>query len=214
MLRRIFAVVAGFSLLTGCTSAVSHAYVNKVTTTVPEATTGTSPPAPIAFRGAGFDVHTAGTVSQATFDATWAGVLATLNRYLEAAVLTPLRTGGPAGDLSPLFTPLAVDRVTTGPDRAAFIDEGVPQVTDLHADAAVARLTALAGADGSVSVVDASVDLRLTAEANGAPVSVTRTGDMVLMPDGGNSGSWRIDAYDITARRTFAGAATTTTARS
>jgi hypothetical protein len=210
MLRRIFAVVAGFSLLSGCTSAVSHAYVNKVTT-VPGATAGSQPPASIAFRGAGFDVHTAGTVSQATFDATWAGVLATLNRYLDAAVLTPLRTGGPAGDLSPLFTPLAVDRVTTGPDRAAFIDEGVPPVTDLQAGAAVATLTALAGADGSVSVVDASLDLRLTAEANGSPVSVTRTGDMVLMPDGG---SWRIDAYDITARRTFAGTATTTTARS
>jgi hypothetical protein len=209
MLRRILAVVAGFFLLSGCTSAVSHAYVNKVTT-VPGATAGGQPPASIAFRGAGFDVQTAGTLSQATFDAAWAGVLATLNRYLEAAVLTPLRTGGPAGDLSPLFTPLAVDRVTTGPDRAAFIDEGVPPVTDLRADAAVATLTALAGADGSVSVVDASLDLRLTAAVNGGPVSVTRTGDMVLMPDGGG---WRIDAYDITARRTFAGAATTTTAR-
>src|SRR4051794_22252987 len=208
MLRRILAVVAGFSLLSGCTSAVSHAYVNKVTT-VPGATAGSQPPASIAFRGAGFDVQTAGTLSQATFDAAWAGVLATLNRYLDAAVLTPLRTGGPAGDLSPLFTPLAVDRVTTGPDRAAFIDEGVPPVTDLRADAAVATLTALAGADGSVSVVDASVDLRLTAAVNGGPVSVTRTRDMVLMPDGGGG---RIDAYDIPARRTFAGAATTTTA--
>jgi hypothetical protein len=208
----MFAVVAGLSLLSGCTSAVSHAYVNKVTTTTPETTTGSSAPtgpATIAFTGAGFDVHTAGTVTQATFDATWAGVLATLNRYLDAGVLTPLRTGGPAGDLAPLFTALAVDRVTTGPDRAAFIDEGVPPVTDLRADAAVATLTALAGADGSMSVVDASLDLRLTGQANGAPVSVTRTGDIVLMPEGG---SWRIDSYDITARRTFAGAATTTTA--
>src|SRR3954454_11272090 len=142
MLRRMFAVVAGLALLTGCTSGVSHAYVNRVTTTVPD----TTAPATIAFQGAGFDVRTAGTVSQATVDATWAGVLATLNRYLDAAVLTPLRTGGPAGDLAPLFTKPAVDRVmTVGPDRFAFIDENLPPVSDVRKEAAVAGLTALAG---------------------------------------------------------------------
>jgi hypothetical protein len=201
----MFAVIAGLALLSGCTEPVSHAYSNHVTTTT-QATTGE-----IAITGAGFDVQSAGKVTQATVDATWTGVLATLNRYLDVAVLTPLRTGGPAGDLGPLFTPLAVDRVTAGPDRAAFIDEGVPAVTDLTADAAVATLTALAGADGSMSVVAASLDLRLKGQAAGAPVTVTRTGDVVLLPDGGG---WRIDAYDITARRTFADTATTTTARS
>lgn len=197
----MFAVVAGFALLTSCTSPPSQAY-----RTSPGAGAGS-----VAITGAGFDVESAGDVSQATSDATWSGVLATLNRYLEAAVLTPLHTGGPAGDLAPLFTSLAVDRVTTGPDRAAFIDEGVPPATDLRADAAVATLTALAGADGTVSVVDATLDLRIRGRSGDAPVTVTRTGDIVLLPDGA---TWRIDAYDITASRTFGGATSTTTARS
>lgn len=205
--RKLFVLVSGLLLLAACTRHVSSAYTTQ--TTKPKA--GANASGPLAFTGAGFDVHTSGKVSQATFDATWAGVLATLNRYLDVAVLTPLRTGGPAGDLAPLFTPLAVDRVTTGPDRAAFIDEGVPKVTDLRADSAVAHLTALAGTDGTTSVVVAGLDLRLSGTANGAPVTVSRSGDVTLLPDGG---SWKIDAYDIIARRTFADAATTTTARS
>lgn len=194
----MFAVVAGLTLLCGCGSFAA-AYRNQAS-------------GEITIVGAGFDMQAAAPVAQATSDATWAGVLATLNQYLDAAVLTPLRTGGPAGDLAPLFSTSAVDRVTRGPDRAAFIDEGVPPVTRLRADAARATLTALAGADGTTSVVDAVLDLRLTGQSNGAPVTVTRTGDIVLLPDGG---TWKIDAYDITASRTFADApATTTTARS
>jgi len=194
----MFAVVAGLALLTSCSRPPSQAF-----STAPDGGVGA-----VAITGAGFDVESAGDVSKDTSDATWAGVLATLNRYLEAAVLTPLRTGGPAGDLAPLFTSLAVDRVTTGPDRAALIDEGVPPATDIRADASVATLTALAGSDGTVSVVDATLDLRLRGRSADGPLTVTRTGDIVLLPDGG---TWRIDSYDITASRTFGGAATTTT---
>jgi hypothetical protein len=204
MARRIRVLVAGLALLTGCSPAVSSAYSNHVTSAPPT-------DRPIAFTGAGFDMEAAANVSRATSDATWTGVLSTLNQYLEAGVLTPLFSGGPAGDLAPFFTSPAVDRVTKGPDRAAFIDEGLPPTADVRADASVATLTALAGTDGTVSVVSASVDLRLTGQANGAPVTVRRTGDLVLLPDGG---TWKIDSYDIQATRTVADAATTTTARS
>ena len=211
--RTVFVLVAGVALLAGCTRPAAHAYATRASAGRSRTAGAAAPPSAgsIAITGAGFDVQAAGPVTQATADATWAGVLATLNRYLDAAVLTPLRSGGPAGDLAPSFTPLAVDRATAAPDRAAFVDEGLPAATDIRALAAVATLTALAGADGTVSVVSATLDLRLAAQAGGAPATVARTGDLVLLPDGG---TWKIDAYDIRASRTFAGAATTTTARS
>jgi len=216
-------LVAGLVMLTGCRESRSLAFTTQ--TTAPQAPVETAPaptvpvppppppsPTPIAFTGAGFDLHTAGLVGPAAFDAAWAGVLDTLNRYLEAGVLTPLRSGGPAGDLTPLFTPPAAERVmTVGPDRFAFIDENLPPVRDVQAEAAVAGLTALAGPDGSMSVVTAGIDLRLIGHINGALVRVNRSGELVLMPEGG---TWRIDSYDIAVTRTLADETTTTTVRS
>ena len=213
--RILLLLIAGLFALTGCTRPISHAYTTQMPTTVPPSTTAVpAPPAPaepIVFTGAGYHLHTAGKVSQAAFDAAWAGVLVTLNRYLELGILTPLRTGGPAGDLAPLFTPLGVDRVLTGPDRVAFIDENLPPAGDLRSEAAVAGMNGLAGRDGVMSVVTAGLDLRLVGQVNGAPLTVVRTGELVLVPEGG---SWRIDAWDISVTRTLAEVTTTTTARS
>ncbi len=215
-------LLAGLVLLTGCSEPVSHAFTTQTTPTQAPAPTTTAPieaaqapvPAdePIVVTGAGFDLHTAGRVSQVAFDAAWAGVLQTLNRYLEQAVLTPLRTGGPAGDLTPLFTPLSVAQVmTVGQNRAAFIDEGLAPATNLRKDAAVARLTALAGADGAMSVVTADLELKLSGLVDGAPLFVERAGELVLVPDGG---TWRIDAWNLKVIRRLAQSTTTTTARS
>ncbi|HVL05270.1 MAG TPA: hypothetical protein VM388_04750 [Acidimicrobiales bacterium] len=168
------------------------------------------PPPPIRFTGEAYDLHFAGAPSTASYDATWFGVLDTLNRYLEAAVLTPLRTGGPAGDLTALFNPPALERVAPGgADRFAFIDENLPAVSDLRSERSVAGLTALAGRDGKVSVVTAGLDLRLVGHIAGSPVTVVRTGELVLMPEGN---TWRIDAYDIQVVRTVADETTATTA--
>ncbi|MDQ4068228.1 MAG: hypothetical protein M3203_01920 [Actinomycetota bacterium] len=223
MLRRNpLVLVACLAVLAGCSEPVSHAYTTQApATTAPAASTvveqaaGAQPgpsEEPIVITGRGFDLHTAGRVGQATFDAAWAGVLDTLNRYLEAAVLTPLRTGGPAGDLTPLFTPLSVAQVmTVGPDRFAFIDENLAPVTDLRKLEAVATLTALGGPDGTISVVTANLQLRLTGRVDGAPLALDRTGELVLMPEGG---TWRIDAWDVKVTRRLASTTTTTAARS
>ncbi len=195
-------VVAGLVVLTGCGPSVSRAY-------------STSPASSgmIAFTPTSFDLRTAGEVPKPAADAAWSGVLDTLNRYLEAGILTPLRSGGPAGDLRPLFSGPAADRVmAAGPDRFAIIDENLPPVDDLRPRAVLAGLTGLAGPDGIMSVVTAGLDLRLVGTAAGAPISITRTGELVLVPDGG---TWRIDAFDVLVTRTLAdGATTTTTARS
>jgi hypothetical protein len=219
--RNLILLVAGLVLLSGCSEPVSHAYTTQ-TTTAPPAPSTTAPLAvaqapapteePIVITGTGFDLHTAGRVGTAAFDAAWAGVLQTLNRYLEEAVLTPLRTGGPAGDLTPLFTPLSgVHVMAVGDNRAAFIDEGLRPATDLRKDTAVARLTALAGADGAMSVITADLDLKLSGLVDGAPLFLERAGELVLVPEGG---TWRIDAWDLKVTRRLAQTTTTTTARS
>lgn len=216
MYRRTFLLVAGLVLAAGCSRA-SPALTTQTTTpqpapptAAPPPTLAVPPPPPIVITGDAYDLHTASRVSADTFEATWAGVLDTLNRYLEVAILTPLRTGGPAGDLTPLFNPPALANVVPGgPDRFAFIDENLPPLSDLRGERAVAGLTALAGKDGTVSVVTAGLELRLIGHVAGAPVTVVRTGELVLMPEGG---TWRIDAYDIKVVRTVAEATTTTTA--
>lgn len=210
-------LVAGALLAAGCGRPSSPAFTTQTTlppsaptTAAPTPTLALPPPEPIVITGDAYDLHTASAVPTAAFNATWAGVLDTLNRYLEVAILTPLRTGGPAGDLTPLFNQPALARVVPGgPDRFAFIDENLPPVSDLRSERAVAGLTALAGKDGTVSVVTAGLELRLIGHVAGAPVTVVRTGELVLMPEGG---TWRIDAYDIKVVRTVAEAATTTTA--
>ncbi len=157
-------------------------------------------------------MHAAGKVTSAAAKEAWAGVLATLNGYLEAAVLAPLRSGGPAGDLAPLFTAEPGARLSaSAADRAAFVDEGLPPASGIRKEAAVASLSGLAGRDGVVSVVRAELDLRLAAEIDGVPVTIARTGELVLVPEGGR---WRIDAYDLKVVRTLDENSTTTTVRS
>jgi len=201
----------GLLLAAGCSRPSSATFTAQ--TTMPPMTVPVlplPPPPPIAFTGDAFDLHSAGPPTNASYDATWFGVLETLNRYLEAAILTPLRSGGPAGDITPLFNRPALERVAPGGvDRFAFIDENLPPVSDLRSERAVAGLTALAGRDGEVSVVTAGLDLHLVGHIGGTPVSVVRTGELVLMPEGT---TWRIDAYDIQAIRTVAHDTTVTTA--
>ena len=203
--------VVGLLVSAGCERSSSAAFTAQ--TTVPlwsPPVVSVPPPPPIAFTGDAFDLHTAGPPTNASYDATWFAVLETLNRYLEAAIVTPLRTGGPAGDLTPLFNRPALERVAPGGvDRFAFIDENLPPVSDLRSERAVAGLTALAGRDGKVSVVTAGLDLRLIGHIAGTPVTVVRTGELVLMPEGT---TWRIDAYDIQVVRTVAQDTTVTTA--
>ena len=210
-------MVAALVVGAGCSPSEPVAYTTQTTPQVPKQSGKVvlapgSPAGPIIFNGSAFDLHTAGRVAPTAFDAAWAGVLETLNRYLQAAVLQPLRSGGPAGDLTPLFTSPAVQRVLAGgPDRFAFIDENLPPVSDLRQEAALAGLTALAGPDGVLTVVTVGLDLRLIGHIAGAPVRVVRTGELVLVPQGG---SWRIDAYDIRVTRAVGENTTITTTRS
>lgn len=164
----------------------------------------------IVLTASSFDVNAAAPPGPVELTGVRSAVLATLNRYVEAGVLTPLRTGGPAGDLGPVFTAAAVARVSATADRQAFVDEGVPRLSGLVAQAATVGLTGLAGVDGKLEVVDAALDLRLTGTASTTPVTIARTGQLVLLRD---AGGWRIDGYDIKVTREAGGGPATTAAR-
>ena len=137
-----------------------------------------------------------------------AAVASTLDRYLQEAVFGPLRSGGPAGDLGPVFTGPARLRVD-GPDRAALVDEGLASAGSVRTEKVTAGLTALAGADGAMTVVAAAVDLHLRAGDDDDPVTIARRGHLVLVPEGGG---WKIDGYDVRTTRDGGDGTTTTTA--
>lgn len=124
-------------------------------------------------------------------------VLRTLNDYLTVAVVEPLRTGAPPGDLAGVFTPAAAARLA-GPDRAALVEEGTPGRGEVRQDRANVRLNALVGPDTSVVVVTAQIDVALEVTRAGARTAVTRGGELVLAADGD---AWRIEGYDVRTQR-------------
>jgi hypothetical protein len=200
-------LVAAVVLVTACSS---EAGLMAVPTTTPP------PPSDVSFAVTGTTVESVRLPPPPFPDDVKDAVAAALDFYLQEAVLRPLHSGGPAGDLGPVFTGPARARVD-GPDRAALVDEGLPPAESLSAEKATVGLAALAGADGAINVVTATVELRLEAGLAGAnataaeddPVTIARTGHLLLVPDGGG---WRIDGYDVRTIREGGGGATTTTA--
>ena len=128
-------------------------------------------------------------------------VTAALNAYLGTAVVDPFLTGQPASRLEAAFTAAAVGRLAApGPERSAALEEGAPLAGKVHQDRANANLTALAGPNGEIVLVTAAIDVGHTVDTGDSQVDVSRTGELVLVAEGG---AWRIDAFDLrTARGT------------
>ena len=123
------------------------------------------------------------------------GAQTLLNQYLDRAVLTPLQSGR-AGDLAPLFTAAALDRLN-GPDRAALVDDGVPGASEVSLDKAIASLTALVGPEG-VHLIVAGINVIVTGKVNGTPIVVQHSGELTLVVDGD---AWKISSYDVKVDR-------------
>lgn len=201
MLRSAAAAVTVLVLaIGGCTSSSgSSPGVPDPPSTAAPATTTTAPPPPRSFHLTGGIVR-APDPRMTTFPSdVVVGVQGALDRYLAQAVLAPLESGAPAGDLGALFHPSVRPRVAPGgPDRAALVDEGLPVATDVRVERAVADVGATANADGHVGVVLASIDLTVTGRAGGGDLTVRRTGELTLVP---HEGAWLIDYYKMTAAR-------------
>lgn len=151
-----------------------------------------------AFTVAGTDVQSMATPAPAFSADVAAGVKATLDGWLAAGVIGPLRTGKPPTGLEPLFTGAALASLgAAGQQRASMLEEGAPLTGTVTQQKAEARLTALAAPEGAVTLVTAQVDLAQAVAADDGTVDVVRTGELVLVPEGG---TWRIDAFDMVAK--------------
>ena len=129
-------------------------------------------------------------------DATRTSVQSLLDRYLNDAVVTPLRSGQPVGDLSSVFSGAALERLD-GPDRAALVDEGLPAAVRVKVANAQADLTALV-ARGGATLMIAGITIVVTGEIDGATLTVERTGELLLDGEGED---WRVTGYSVRVSR-------------
>ena len=194
-------VVAVAAALTACSRSAAPVTIGRAgslpasTSTTPT-TTVESPSTPVAFTVSSFDLQGPGTPD--SVERAKAAVMKTLGRYLEDGVLAPLRSGGPAGDLVPLFTARAGEHLAASADRKAFIDEGLPPSPRIVAVTSGLRLSALAGPGGDVVLISARIDLKLVAGGQDATVTIDRGADLMLVADGD---AWKIDSYSVRVTR-------------
>lgn len=188
--------LAGGTVLGGCSKDKEEPTTRSTTTS----TTTTAPPGPptIGVTVTGVDANGTKTPDEATV----AAVKATLDSWLASAVVGPLFTGQPAGDLSGVFTAAALERLAADPAaRPSLVDDGLglpPATTAITAERANVALSSVAGPDEVVAVVAAQLDIQLRAQGPELDVDVNHHGEVVLVQDGE---TWKIDAFSVTAAR-------------
>ena len=187
VVRVVVALLIASAALTACSGGGDE-----------DGATDSFPPVPegFGFTVIGADVHAIGPSAPFPPDLQ-ASVLATLNAYLTAGVVQPLRDDKPPAGVEAAFTPAAAARLA-GPDRAALVEEGALARGDVRQERASVRFTAMRGPSGDIVVVTAQLDVALVVKTSGGDVAAVRAGEMVLVPD---AGGWRIDAFDVLARR-------------
>ena len=139
-------------------------------------------------------------------------MVALVDGYVDTAVIDPLLAGKPAKNLEQFFGLRVVTRVMPdGDDRGALTDEGLPRVTaDLKTKAKPVALDALAGPDGAIVMIGATLSFQVHTETADGPLDIRRVGSLILEPS--PEGKWQITGYDIEVKRTSAGATATDTA--
>jgi hypothetical protein len=158
-------------------------------------------PGPVSTKRAG----DTGDLSDADRDA----ILKSVTNYVEGATVAPLE-GKKATQLDALFVPAAATRVD-GEDHGLVTDDGVAKATgNIGVTVKPVALTALAGFDGSIQVVAASFDLKVSTKSAGGPVSIARVGELAFVQD---AGQWKIESYKLLVTRDGAGLGGTTTTK-
>jgi hypothetical protein len=179
--------------------------------TANQATTSTAGPGVTITLQAG-DIATDSAGPATSFSAAQAQqVLTTIRAYIDQAVVEPLRSGEPAGDLSAVFDAGTLARVT-GVDRGVMVEEGLPKVTgDLTVAAKPVSFVGLGDQSGGLVLVTASVQFTVDGTIAGikAPLRIEQHGDLALAPDA--SGAWKVTSYRMAVTRSGGGIDTTTT---
>jgi hypothetical protein len=128
--------------------------------------------------------------------ATAKAVMAVTQRFFDAAVTGPLRTGK-RGTIKAFFTAEAAKDA---------LDTGLPRVRSLKSSSHVVQLTGYAMEDNRVAVVVAKFAWDIAGD--GARVRVVHRGELTIEPA---SGAWVVSGYDVTTTRKVG--STTTTSR-
>jgi len=194
MSRSLLAVTAAAVLLFGACSRGEEAGPS---------TTSTIPKVDIALEVTGVEVN--GTAPPS--DEVVAATVATLDQYIADAVVTPLQTGEVGSGLAAAFTAAAATRLDTD-DRDALVDDHLPRLPRVRSQRANVALSTLAGPDGQIGVIVASLDLAVRAIGEDDDLDITHAGDLVLVPEGA---TWKIDSYSMHTTRDRHPEPTTTT---
>lgn len=193
---------ASRAALLACVAAVA------VATMAPSAGAAKKPKAVVKIAPGEVTVYKTGDAPDALPPDVQSAVMTTLTGYLNAATVTPLKTGT-ADDaaLGATLAPPVVARLAT--DRSVLVDEGLPKsVGKIKVSGAPVALTALADGSGTVVVVTANLDTTTKAKTAKGPLSIKRSGELVLEPD---SGAWKITGYTLNVDRVGKGLKTPTT---
>ncbi|HEV7887417.1 MAG TPA: hypothetical protein VGO92_07655 [Acidimicrobiales bacterium] len=191
-------VLACVALSLGLLAACSDGGREKKAAPVPSTTTTTAPPEFKLVVGS-VDVQTMTPGADKLPDDVRAQVTATLSTYLAQAVVAPLQTGVAAVGLDAVFTPVALARLAAGtPDRAALVEEPPAAAGTVAPDKEDVSLTVLIGQAGETAVVSATLDLAVVLTTSTGRIRIGRTGEVLLVP---MPGGWRIDGYDVAAKR-------------
>lgn len=190
--RAALAALAVTALVAGCSGDgdAGGEAVAPTTTTAPPTTTTTVPPVTFTVTGTELVGGPGGALPADVAEAA----TGTAQRWLEAAVLTPLRSGAVSPDLQVVATPAVQERLA-GPDRAALVDEAVAPPGPVVASRAELALTGLADDGGAVGVVVARFGLDLT---SGTSLHLVREGELILVP---TAAGWLVDGYGVSVTR-------------
>ena len=191
--RRLVAAVAALTVAAGACSKGEK----RADPVAPGTTSATSTTAAPVLEFAISGVEANGT--KAPDEVTVAAVKASIDRWLASAVVAPLHSGQLAGDLAPVFTPAALERLGDPAVRASLVDEGMPPASkEITAVTATAALSSVAGPDDVLAVVAAHLDLRLRAVGPSMDVEVVHVGQVVLVPEGDG---WKIESFAMHTTR-------------
>jgi hypothetical protein len=142
--------------------------------------------------------------------ATQTAVLDATTKYVDAAIVGPLRDGKLGAGYPALFDGNVQAPATTS-DREALTDLSVGKATDgYEATVTPVRIDGVADQVGKLLFVASTLQVKVETTTAGGPLTISRSAEFTFSPA---SGSWKVTGYrTLTARTPATGPTTTTTA--
>ena len=178
------------------------------TTSRPKSTTTTSGPVKIALG----DVHIESAGPDVKLDApTQKAVLDSTTKYVDSAIVAPLRDGKLGKAYASLFDP-NVQKAATTTDRETLTDLSVGKATKGYKTTVTPiRIEGIADQAGKLLYVASVFQVNATTTTAAGPVTISRVSELTFSP---GFGQWKVTAYRTLTTRKAATKTTTTTAAS